>query len=208
VRLGAIEAGAQMSGKVVVIEQELLKSEVFRSSSGTGKTVYFDFRMKCRVKSVKKYMRSRKERVILNNGKLEYCYSEAEKRGIPRTTFMRALNELIAKGLIDIEHSGSGGVKGDKSLYAISERWRAYGAERFIEAARPKDTRGGRGFKPGNREWMKTRRLKSLNIGAKNGNRKIRGKRPRALPALVGAPFSPFECLECQKWQYSIDYHG
>jgi len=112
-----------MSGKVVVIEQEMLRSEAFRSLSGTGKTVYFDFRMKCRPKRVKNKMRSTKELVILNNGELEYCYSEAEKRGIPRTAFMRALDELIAKGFIDIEHSGSGGAKGDKSLYAISERW-------------------------------------------------------------------------------------
>jgi len=181
-----------MSGKVVVIDQELLKSEVFRSLSGTGKTVYFDFRIKCRVKSVKKNMRSRKELVFLNNGQIEYCYSEAEKRGIPRTTFMRALTELINRGFIDVEHSGSGGIKGDKSLYGISDRWRAYGTERFIEAARPKDTRGGRGFKPGNREWMKTRRLKSLNIGAKNGNSPV---------AENGNPSQKGKQMECQKRQ-------
>jgi len=181
-----------MSGKVVVIEQEMLKSEAFRSLSGTGKTVYFDFRMKCRPKSVKNKMRSTKELVILNNGQIEYCYSEAEKRGIPRTTFMRALTELINRGFIDVEHSGSGGIKGDKSLYGISERWRAYGTEGFIEAARPKDTRGGRGFKPGNREWMKTRRLKSLNIGAKNGNSPV---------AENGNPSPNGKQMECQERQ-------
>ena len=181
-----------MSGKVVVIEQELLKSEVFRSLSGTGKTVYFDFRMKCRVKSVKNNMRSRKERVILNNGQIEYCYSEAEKRGIPRTTFMRALTELINRGFIDVEHSGSGGIKGDKSLYGISERWRAYGTEGFIEAARPKDTRGGRGFKPGNREWMKTQRLRNLNIGAKSDNPPV---------AENGNPSPNGKQMECQERQ-------
>jgi DNA-binding PadR family transcriptional regulator len=80
---------------------------------------------------------------------------------------MRALDELVAKGFIDIAWSGSGGKKGDVSLYAVSDRWTDYGTHKFQSATRPRDTREGRGFRRGNTEWMKARRA---IIGAKDGN--------------------------------------
>jgi hypothetical protein len=135
-----------MPGDIIVIEKGLLKSKVFRSLSGTTKNVYFDFKMKCLMTKTKARPGRKTEIVILNNGKIEYTYSEAEKKGIPRSTFMNCLDMLIAKGFIDIAHSGSGGVKGDKSKYAISERWRTWGTEKFEKKTRPKDTRSGRGF--------------------------------------------------------------
>lgn len=108
--------------------------------------VYFDFRMKCRVQKIKAKTGRQDAWHIINNGEIEYTYSEAEKRGISRASFMRGIDELIEKGFIDIAHSGSGGMKGDKSKYSISERWQAWGTERFEKKIRPKDKRGGRGF--------------------------------------------------------------
>ncbi len=151
-----------MASDIIVIERALLKSKAFRSLSGSAKIVYFDFRMKCRIKGGGK-----KKRVILNNGEIEYCYSEAEKKGLTRSTFMRAIDELVSKGLIDIAHSGSGGKKGDKSKYGISERWRRFRTSDFVTATRPKDQRSGRGFKSGNEHW---RNKKNKNIGVKNDN--------------------------------------
>ncbi len=142
-----------MASDIIVVTRELLKSEVFRRLNGTAKTAYFDFLMKCKVKNRTIKIGRGSERVILNNGELEYCYSDAEKRGIPRASFMRALDTLVGCGFIDISHSGSGGTKGDKSLYAISDRWMKWGAESFVPATRPKDTRSGRGFQPGERHW-------------------------------------------------------
>lgn len=144
-----------MASDIIVIERDMLKSEPFRQLNGTAKTILLDFMMKCRVKTRQRPGR-KKEREILNNGELEYCYSEAEKRGIPRATFMRGIDELVHKGFIDIAHSGSGGKKGDKSLYAISDRWRAWGTDNFIPASRPKDTRAGRGFKKGHNHGRKS----------------------------------------------------
>lgn len=135
-----------MSSPFIVIEKELLKSEVFRSLSGTAKTVYFDFLMKRKIEMRQRKPGRKKEKVILNNGEIEYCYSEAEKKGIPRSTFMNCLNFLIERGFIDVAHSGSGGKKGDKSLYAISNRWWDWGKDDFKKASRPKDKRQGRGF--------------------------------------------------------------
>ena len=93
--------------------------------------------------------------MILNNGEIEYCYSEAEKKGIPRPSFMRNLDMLIEYGFLDITHSGSGGKKGDKSLYAISDRWRDYGTDNFVPSSRPKDLRQGRGFQSGDNHWTR-----------------------------------------------------
>jgi hypothetical protein len=135
-----------MPSDTIAVERKLLKSEAFRSLNGTAKSVYFDFKMKCQVTELKRKPGRKREFTISNNGEIVYTYSEAEKKGIPRATFMRALDELIAKGFIGVAHSGSGGKKGDKSLYAISERWRDYGTDKFKPATRPKDTRHGRGF--------------------------------------------------------------
>jgi len=132
-----------MPSNIIVVQRELLKSEVFRQLNGTAKTIFFDFLMKCRVKSRTPKTGRQKVREILNNGEIEYCYSEAEKRGIPRTSFMRAIDTLVKHGFITVAHSGSGGKKGDKNLYAISDRWKQWGTETFVPAVRPKDIRSG-----------------------------------------------------------------
>jgi hypothetical protein len=135
-----------MSGNIIVIEKDLLKSQAFRSLSAVSMIVYLDFRMKCQIKSVKVRTGREKIRVILNNGQIEYCYSEAEKKGITRPRFKRALQDLVEHGFIDIARSGSGGIKGDKSKYSISERWKMWGTDSFKELTMRKDARKGRGF--------------------------------------------------------------
>jgi hypothetical protein len=172
---------------VIMVERDLLKAEAFRSLSGTAKTVLFDFLMRRKIKGVK--VHGRKVPMILNNGEIVYPYAEAEQKGIPRSSFMRALDELVGKGFIDIAWSGSGGKKGDVSLYAVSDRWAAYGTDKFKSATRPKDKRQGRGFRRGNREWMKARKS---NIGVKNGNSTV---------AKNGNPKVEESSLNCQKRQ-------
>ena len=179
-----------MSGDVIMVERSLLRADAFRSLSGTAKTVLFDFLMKRKIKGVK--VHGRKVPMILNNGEIVYSYAEAEQKGIPRSTFMRALDELVAKGFIDIAWSGSGGKKGDVSLYGLSDRWIAYGTDKFKSATRPKDKRQGRGFRRGNKEWMKARKS---NIGVKNGNPTIA---ENGNPKVEGNP------LNCQKRQSNI----
>ena len=152
-------------GKAIGIERELIKSEAFRSLNGPAIIVLLDFMMKVRKKPVKHH--GEKRWMILNNGELQYSYAEAQGKGITRPRFTRALDDLINHGFIDIAHSGSGGKKGDLSLYSISERWRAYGTDKFIPATRPKDTRGGRGFSA---YWQKKR----ANVGNEIVTRKRR----------------------------------
>ena len=152
-----------MASNKLYLERDLLKSEVLRSLSKTAILIYFDYRMKCKVQKIKGKIGRQDSWLIINNGEIEYTYSEAEKKGISRSSFMRGLDELVEKGFIDVTHSGSGGVKGDKSKYAISDRWRECGTDNFVKKTRPKDTRGGRGFAV---YWKK----KEANIGIKNDN--------------------------------------
>ncbi len=135
---------SKRKGTWIVFGKDLLKSEVYRSLSKTGLIVYNNFMMK-RVMKQTPHKRGNKKWYIVNNGSIEYTYSEALKNGISRQRFARALKELVEKGFIDIAKLG-GGFDGDKSLYAISERWRDYGTEHFEKATRPKDDRKGRGF--------------------------------------------------------------
>ena len=135
-----------MAGSTIVIERRLLKSKIFRTLNGTAKTVLLDFMMKRKMQKAPGKPGKNNKWIVTNNGEMEYTYSEAEKKGIPRSSFMRAIDTLVESGFIDIAHSGSGGKKGDKSLYAISDRWKDWGTDDFVEATRRKDHRQGRGF--------------------------------------------------------------
>lgn len=54
---------------------------------------------------------------------IKLSYEWAEKRGIPRKYFARAVRELHERGYIDIIYRGSGSLK-DCSRYRLSNRWR------------------------------------------------------------------------------------
>lgn len=127
-------------------EKDLLKSAVFRSLSGMAHCVYNDLKLKCQMQKVRGSSGRKSEWTIKNNGEIVYTYSQAEGKGINRQTFVRCLDRLIENGLIDLAHPGSGGVKGDVSKYAISDRWRKFGTDDFEKRSRQKDTRKGLGF--------------------------------------------------------------
>lgn len=125
-----------MASLVIVLERQMKDSKAFRSLNGTAKTILFDFLGKRRVKGG----------AILNNGEIVYPFAEAKKKGIPPKSFNRNRDILIERGFIDVTHAGSGGKKGDMTLYAISERWKKWGTDKFIHKERPKDLRQGIGF--------------------------------------------------------------
>jgi hypothetical protein len=149
--------------KPLYVEKGMLRSTVFRELTKTATTVYFDFRLKCQPQKVKIPGKNKKEWIIKNNGELVYTYDEAERKGIPRNKFKRAIDNLIDHGFIDISKQGSGGKRGDVSLYAISDRWRKYGTPEFESATRQRDTRQGRGWSRYNTIRREKRREESLN---------------------------------------------
>jgi hypothetical protein len=128
---------------VVVIDQQMLKSKAWLSLGGVAPQLYLLFRTKCQI--VYGFGESGgRERVIANNGQIEFTYIEAnEKYGLTQPRFTRGLDLLIKRGFIDIANS-EGGLHKSKTLYAISERWRLYRTPDFVPAERPKsDTHMG-----------------------------------------------------------------
>lgn len=134
----------------IYITKELLHSEAFRSLSKSAVLFYLDLLEKRWMGWFKR--KQEKIYVIQNNGEIEYPYEDAEK-SFSRTTIRNAIDELQAKGLIDITHQGRGGRKpakgtGDVSNYWIDDRWKNYGTDDFKPPRKPrqKDKRRDRGF--------------------------------------------------------------
>ena len=135
------------------IEREVIFSDAFRKLSGTAIRVYLLFLNK---RVMKPYQGSKQKRsgkgkyYIENNGEIQFTYQEAEqKHSIGTGAFRTAIDRLIEVGLIDIARIGSS-IFRDKTLYGISERWKLYGTDEFIEAKRPR-TRQLQGFSKGNK---------------------------------------------------------
>ena len=83
----------------------------------------------------------KKKWVIRNNGEIYFTYSEAQKKyKLTRPRFQRAIDDLIDKGFIEINHHGGGMMK-DPSTYSISEKWDNYGTDKFKVTPRKRDTR-------------------------------------------------------------------
>lgn len=147
-------------GLVIVLEQSLVKSDSWLSLGRSAIIVYLIFRTKCRIDKLQGKPGKRR-RVIINNGEIVFTYAEALKKyGITTSRFRRAIDELLAKGFIDIAATGMG-VYRVATFYAISERWRDYGAPGFKEFKRPKMNITNPGFKQGNKIWQKARKKKS-----------------------------------------------
>ncbi len=69
---------------------------------------------------------------------VSFTYAEAALRGLDHKKFARALRELHAHGFIDVIYLGSGKQR-DYSRYALSDRWRNFGAKNFEAIAFPKN---------------------------------------------------------------------
>lgn len=148
------------------ISREVIFSEAFRKLSGTAIRMYLIFLNK---RVMKPFQGSKKKRsgkaqyFIENQGQIQFTYDEGlEKYGIIEETFRNNLNRLVEVGLIDITRQGNG-VKREKSLYAISDRWELFGTEDFVaakRAIRPQQY----GFTKGN-TLGKNARKENLNTG-------------------------------------------
>ncbi|MBW2643495.1 MAG: hypothetical protein JRC89_09025 [Deltaproteobacteria bacterium] len=132
----------------IYITNELLHSSAYRSLSRVAMLLYQDFLSKRIMKQV-----SKKRWVCENNGNIVFPFSEALEKGYSSNQFRNGIDELQAKGLLDIAHQGKGGRKplkgmADVSLYWIDDRWKEYGTDEFRPARNPrkKDTRKYRGW--------------------------------------------------------------
>lgn len=120
-------------------EKDWIESDAFLQLSGAAPRVYLLFLLRRQMVRVGK--QGKKTWVVQNNGEIIFTWSEAKKKyGLTHARFGRALDQLVGYGFIDIEHPG-GGCEGDASLYAISDRWRDYGTDKFVTKTRQKDKR-------------------------------------------------------------------
>jgi hypothetical protein len=128
------------------VERDLVKSKAWMSLGGIAPQVYLVFCAKCQVWRPK----GSRTYTITNNGEIHFSYAEAKKSyGITAPRFRRAIDDLIAKGFIDIESTGMG-VHKALTYYRISERWRSYGCPTFKQAKRPQPPVSNPGFRRGN----------------------------------------------------------
>ena len=152
---------ANSKSKNIWIEREMILSPAFHKLNGRSMGVLFLFLYR------RQWSRpSRKGKWhTTNNGEIVFPYEEARKKfNIPKSSFARAIDNLIEYGFIDITHLG-GGLIGDCTKYSISNRWRNYDTDRFVQKKRPKDTRGF-GFTAKNWEEKTGRKRR---IGSKSG---------------------------------------
>jgi len=133
----------------IYISKELLSSKAYRSLSRVSFMVYQDFLGK------REMFKDRRKKTwkVGNNGEIIYTYREAEGNGFSSKQFRNAIDELQAKGLIDIYHQGHGGRKpkdgeGDFTTFWIDDRWTEYGTNDFRPPRKPrhKDGRQSRGW--------------------------------------------------------------
>ena len=139
--------------KGIYIERDILESDAYWDLTGAAPQIYMVFLMK-RILSDKPFGKN-KVRLIANNGEITYTFKEARKNHkIPKSTFLRARDQLIKVGLIEIAEDGG---CHHTMKYAISNNWRNYPEQTFERS------------KSGNLVGMKTRWTKdTVKSGTNN----------------------------------------
>ena len=113
--------------KGIYITRDILESAAYWHLTGAAPQVYMVFRMKCVFAD--RTIGKRKERIIVNNGEITYTYLEAlNNHWIPKSNFLRARDQLIKVGLIEIVEDGG---CHHTTKYAISNNWRNYPEQTF-----------------------------------------------------------------------------
>ena len=113
--------------KGIYIERDIFESDAYWDLTGAAPQVYMVFLMK-RILSDKAFGKD-KARIVANNGEITYTYLEAlNNHWIPKSNFLRARDQLIKVGLIEIVEDGG---CHHTTKYAISNNWRNYPEQTF-----------------------------------------------------------------------------
>jgi len=109
------------------IKRDILESDAYWDLTGAAPQIYMVFRMKCVFAD--RTIGKRKERIIVNNGEITYTYLEAQNNHrIPKSNFLRARDQLIKVGLIEIAEDGG---CNHTTKYSISNNWQNYPEQTF-----------------------------------------------------------------------------
>ena len=111
----------------IFIERDILESDAYWHLTGAAPQIYMVFLMK-RILSDKAFGKD-KARIVANNGEITYTYLEAlNNHWIPKSNFLRARDQLIKVGLIEIAEDGG---CHHTTKYSISNNWRNYPEQTF-----------------------------------------------------------------------------
>jgi len=113
--------------KGIYIKRDILESDAYWDLTGAAPQVYLVFLMKRKFSD--KTFGKDKTRIVVNNGEITYTYLEAQNNHrIPKSNFLRARDQLIKVGLIEIAEDGG---CHHTTKYAISNNWRNYPEQTF-----------------------------------------------------------------------------
>ncbi|MCH8313379.1 MAG: hypothetical protein IID17_10375 [Nitrospinae bacterium] len=115
------------------VKKELIYSRAYEGLPSVGKEMLVLFLLRQPV-----HQENNKKWVVTKDADISFPYTVAEKDfGISQPRFTRGLDALMSNGFIRLEYQG-GGIKGDCSIYRISQMWRHYGMDKFRVLPRPK----------------------------------------------------------------------
>lgn len=121
---------------------DLLHSKAYKQLNyGPAIKVLNWFHEKIRLK-VDKRKRGKNRYQMVQDGEISFTYDEAALRGLTSQKFSRALKELHRFGFIDVKKPGSG-LKGDFTIFIMSQRWRSFGNNEFRPKEWPKSVYNG-----------------------------------------------------------------
>jgi hypothetical protein len=106
------------------IKREVYLSPAWKSLSKNGLKAFMAF-YDARIMAQPKGKKGDKggDHVCVNKDNLGVTHGNFERFGIPRGKVSAAISECMAKGFIELRHSG-GNQRGDRNIYALSEKWR------------------------------------------------------------------------------------
>ena len=118
----------------LVLSKKMLRSKAFIKLTGAAKQILLELRIRLKLDHYKpsKYSRRSSEQFFeSNNGKLVFRYSDIYKMfGYSTATISSAIDQLVAKGFIEIAELGCG-VKRQPHKIALIKNWEKYGTDEF-----------------------------------------------------------------------------
>lgn len=112
-KTGKRKKSNKINGKFSVIEHEVTKSKAFQELKIHAKWLYVEFKLRFK-----------------GDNKYNIKFTQTEARDIMGiNTFIKARNQLIEKGFIDVIRRG--GLWKQPAIFGLSERWRKYGTTEF-----------------------------------------------------------------------------
>jgi hypothetical protein len=105
------------------VERDMFESSAFLSLKGFAPQLLIFFLSKRRIEMVGP--KGKQKRTCVNCDNLCVTYVELEKLGVSRPRITKGLDDLLAKGFLNQIHAG-GAYRKDKSIYALSDKWRLW----------------------------------------------------------------------------------